>query len=153
MSDSPLLDCLTREHAAIGAFLDVLEQEVQAMNFRDFTNLALLTEHKSQLTDEIAFIGQQRELEQVRLGYGSDRHGADAAAEAGGEVVQKAWRRLLGRAAQARDGNLRNGVMIHTHLDFTRQTISFLQSRGLPLYGPDGTHKTGTSSSHSRAHG
>ena len=123
------------------------------MNSRDFTNLSRLTERKSQLTEEIAFIGHQRELEQVRLGYGSDRHGAEAAAEAGGELLQKAWRRLLERATQARDGNHHSGVMIHTHLDFTRQTISFLQARGQPLYGPDGTHKTGSSSGLSRAHG
>ena len=153
MSHTPLLDHVTREHAAIGAFLEVLDQEVQAMNQRDFINLSRLTERKSQLTDEIAAIGHQREIEQVRLGYGSDRHGADAAAEAGGDVLQNAWRRLLERATQARDGNHRNGVMIHTHLDFTRQTIGFLQARGQPLYGPDGTHKTGTSSGHSRALG
>lgn len=150
---SLLLDHLTREHAAIGEFLEVLDQEAEAMNHGDFANLSQLTDRKSQLADQIAFFGHQREMEQVTLGYAADRSGADAAADAGGEALQNAWCELLERAARARDCNHRNGVMIHTHLDFTRKAISFLQARGHPLYGPDGTHKTGTGSGNSRALG
>jgi flagella synthesis protein FlgN len=150
---SLLLNHLTREHDAIGAFLDLLDQEAKAMTHGDFANLSELAERKSQLADQIAFLGHQREMEQVSLGYGAGRSGADAASAAGGEALQNAWRDLLKRAAQAHDCNHRNGVMLHTHLDFTRQAISFLQASGQPLYGPDGTHKTGTASGNSLALG
>ena len=143
---SLLLNHLTREHAAIGAFLELLDQEAEAMTHGDFANLFGLAKRKSQLADQIAFIGRQREMEQLALGYAAGRSGADAAAAAGGEALQNAWRDLLEHAAQAHERNHRNGVMIHTHLDFTRQSIGFLQASGQPLYGPDGTHKTGTGS-------
>jgi len=143
---SLLLNHLTREHAAIGAFLELLDQEAEAMTHGDFANLSELAERKSQLADQIAFVDRQREMEQLALGYAADRSGAAAAAAAGGEALQNAWRDLLERAAQAHECNHRNGVMIHTHLDFTRQAISFLQASGQPLYGPDGAHKTGTGS-------
>lgn len=143
---SLLLNHLTQEHAAIGAFLELLDQEAEAMTHGDFGNLSELAGRKSQLADQIAAFDRQREMEQLALGYAADRSGADAAAAAGGEALQNAWCDLLERAAQAHECNHRNGVMIHTHLDFTRQSISFLQASGQPLYGPDGTHKTGTGS-------
>jgi len=140
---SLLLDHLTREHAAIGGFLELLDQEAEAMTRGDFSDLPELAERKSQLADQIALLGRQREMEQLALGYAAGRSGADAVAAAGGEALQNAWRDLRERAAQARERNHRNGVMIHTHLDFTRQSISFLQASGQTLYGPDGTHHTG----------
>lgn len=54
-----------------------------------------------------------------------------------------AWQDVLDSAAAAHIRNHRNGVMIHTHLDFTRKTLGFLQASGQPLYGPDGSHKSG----------
>jgi flagella synthesis protein FlgN len=148
-----LLHYLTREHAAVGAFLELLDQEADAMTNGQFSALPELAERKSQLADQIALLGRQRESEQVSLGYAADRNGTDAVAAAGGEALQKAWGDLRERAALAHERNHRNGVMIHTHLDFTRQTISFLQASGKPLYGPDGTHNTGSGSGNSLALG
>lgn len=143
---SLLLHHVIREHAAIGVFLELLDQEAAAMTDGDFAKLSGLAERKSQLADQIALMGRQREAEQLALGYTADRSGADAAAAADSEALRNTWSGLLERAAQAHERNHRNGVMIHTHLDFTRQSISFLQASGQPLYGPDGTHKTGTGS-------
>jgi len=142
MSHMPL-NHLTLEKAAIGAFIELLDLEAEAMTRGDFTALPELARRKSLQADEISFLRSQRETKQLALGYAADRSGADAAAAAGGQVVQDAWRQLQACAAQARERNHRNGVMIHTHLDFTRQSISFLQASGQPLYGPDGTHHTG----------
>lgn len=143
--NSRLLDHLTQEHAAIGEFIELLDAEAQAMTDGDFANMPGLAERKSQLADQIALLDRLREVEQLALGYAANRSGADAAA-VGNNALQKVWSSLLGRATQAHERNHRNGVMIHTHLDFTRQAISFLQASGQPLYGPDGTHKTGTGS-------
>lgn len=143
--NSRLLDHLTQEHAAIGEFIELLDAEAQAMTDGDFANMPGLAERKSQLADQIALLDRLREVEQLALGYAANRSGADAAA-VGNNALQKVWSSLLERATQAHERNHRNGVMIHTHLDFTRQAISFLQASGQPLYGPDGTHKTGTGS-------
>lgn len=150
---SKLLDLLNREYAATGAFVALLDQEAAAMTQGVFAKLPELAERKSKLADQIALMAQQREMEQLALGYGAGRRGADAAAMAGGKALQDAWRNLLERAAQAHACNHRNGVMIHTHLDFTRQTISFLQAGSQPLYGPDGGHKTGQGGGHCLAVG
>ncbi|HQS32638.1 MAG: flagellar biosynthesis protein [Polaromonas sp. 39-63-203] len=140
---SLLLNHLTQEHAAVGAFLELLDQEAAAMSQGNFAALPALAERKSHLIEQVALLDKQREIEQIGLGYAADRSGADAAAAAGGEVLQAAWRDLRERATQAREHNHRNGVMVHTHLDFTRQSINFLKASGQPLYGPDGTHHTG----------
>lgn len=141
--NSPLLDALLREQAAIQAFIELLQQEAAAMTDGDFKKLPELAQRKAELADQIKALGQQREQQQLALGYADGRSGAAAACAAGGKTLQQAWHNLLTSAAQAHEFNHRNGVMVHTHLEFTRQTISFLQAGGEPLYGPDGTHKAG----------
>ena len=148
-----LLQHLTQEHVAVAEFLALLMQESDAMTHGRFTALPDLAERKSELADKISLLGRQRENEQMRLGYKADRGGAEAAAAAGGQTLQNAWIRLRECAAQAHERNHSNGVMIHTHLDFTRQAISFLKASGKPLYGPDGTHNTGVGGGNSLALG
>ena len=139
-----LLQCLTLEHGAVAEFLDLLNQEADAMTQGRFIDLVQLAERKSQLADRIAILSHHRDKEQMALGYRADRSGIEAAAAAGGLLVHDAWVKLQACAAQARERNHANGVMIHTHLDFTRQAIDFLKSAGRPLYGPDGAHHSGT---------
>ena len=150
---SQYLQHLVQEHAAIAEFVVLLDQEADAMTLGQFARLPELAERKSQMADRIALLGRQRENEQLKLGYKADCHGAETAAEAGGETMKNAWIKLRECAAQAHERNHRNGVMIHTHLDFTRQSISFLKASGKPLYGPDGTHKTGVGSGNTLALG
>lgn len=138
-----LLRHLTQEHAAIGAFLELLDREAAALSGGDFAAMPALVERKAQLVEQIASLDRQREMEQISLGYTADQSGADGVAAAGGKALQDAWRNLREQAAQAREHNHRNGVIVHTHLDFTRQSINFLKASGQPLYGPDGTHHTG----------
>lgn len=142
---SALVGLLHREHAATGLFLELLGLEARAMTEGLFTELPGLAERKSQLAAQISAIGRQREALQQSLGYGPGRAGADAAAAAGDAVLKNAWQQLLARATEAHELNHRNGVMVHTHLDFTRQTLNFLKAGGQPLYGPDGTHQSGGS--------
>jgi flagella synthesis protein FlgN len=140
---SALGELLDREHAATVLFLELLTQEAQAMTEGRFTELPDLAERKSQLAEQITAITRRREALQQALGHGPGRRGADAAAAAGNAELEAAWQALLARAEEARALNHRNGVMVHTHLDFTRQTLNFLKAGGQPLYGPDGTHQTG----------
>ena len=138
-----LLHCLTTELGAVTEFLDLLNQEADAMAQGRFLDLPPLAEGKSQLADTIAILRRHRENEQMALGFGADRSGAESAAAAGGPLSQAAWNELQACAAQAHARNHANGVMVHTHLDFTRQAINFLKSGGRPLYGPDGSHDNG----------
>lgn len=138
-----LVDLLSREFAAIGVFLELLGQEAQAMAEGEFSELPGLAERKARMAEQIALIGRRRDAHQQAMGYGPGRGGADAAAAAGDAVLKSAWRDLLARAEEARDLNHRNGVMVHTHLDFTRQTLNFLKAGGVSLYGRDGTHQSG----------
>lgn len=140
-----LLACLTREQAAIKVFIELLDQEAKAMTDGNLAHLPELAKLKSELAEQIKLLGQQREHEQLALGHAGDRRGAAAACAAGGKATLQAWHNLLECATQAREHNRRNGVMVHTHLDFTRQTIRFLQASAQPLYGPDGNQNTGTS--------
>ncbi|MBG6070461.1 MULTISPECIES: flagella synthesis protein FlgN [unclassified Polaromonas] len=143
---SLLLQHLTQEHTAVAEFLDLLTREADAMTQGHFTALQELAERKSKLADSVALLGRQRENEQMRLGYKADLSGAEAAAAAGGQSLTQAWKQLRECAAQAHALNHANGVMIHAHLDFTRQAISFLKASGKPLYGPDGAHEAGAAS-------
>ena len=150
---SALLDCLNREYAATGDFIELLELEAQAMTNANFRALPALAQRKSQLADQISALSGLREnaqltMERIAGGIAPQRLG-----DSTGQEVEHAWSRLLERAALARERNHRNGVMIHTHLDFTRQSLSFLQSRGKPMYGPDGSHQAGAASSNRLAVG
>lgn len=150
---SRLLQYLTHEHAAVAEFLELLNQEASAMTHGHFSTLTGLAERKSKLADQVALLSRQRENEQMSLGYSADRSGTEAAVAAGGPALLTAWNTLRECAAQAHSRNHANGVMIHTHLDFTRQAIGFLKSSGKPLYGPDGTHRAGAASGNSLALG
>jgi len=136
-----LLTHLTEESAVVDAFLTLLDREEAAMTNGHFGTLPAITEHKAQLVDRIAALDQERERQLRADGYPVDRHGADAAAAAGGVALQQAWQTLLERAAQAQKRNHRNGVLIHTHLDYTRQSINYLRGKSQSLYGPDGKHR------------
>ena len=48
----------------------------------------------------------------------------------------------LALAEDAKARNMRNGSMVHTHLDFTQRALHFLQSSVQLFYGPDGVRKT-----------
>ncbi len=143
---APFLAHLQQEHAAVGEFMALLEQEAQAMTRGEFAALPALAERKSQLASQIGTLSSQREKEQIAMGYPAGRAGAQAYVMRCGPAVERAWANLLAQAALAREQNLRNGVMIHTHLDFTRKSISFLQAKGQLLYGADGSHHAGSAS-------
>lgn len=135
-----LLDHLMRENAQLQDFMATLEAEYAAMQTGNFADLPALSERKTDCLAQIAQLDAWRDQEQRNLGYSPDQAGADALAQSGGPALQHAWEQLQRSAQQAREGNLRNGVLVHTHLDFTRQAIGFLKPGSQSLYGPDGAH-------------
>ena len=144
---------LQQERVVMDNFLELLDQEAEALIQSRFDDLQLITERKAQLAERINALEQERERQQRQAGYALTREGGDAAAAAGGNELQTLWRELLARAAQARENNHRNGIMIHTHLDFVRRSINFLRAHGQSLYGADGKHQVGLGNGHSLASG
>lgn len=142
MSDL-LLDLLPRELAAVQLYIELLDQEATAMAEGRFAELPALAERKAEAALQIGAVGGQREAAQLARGHGSGRQGAEAACAEVGQGLTAVWQELLAQAAAAHQKNLRNGVMIHTHLDFTRQTLGFLKASSQPLYGPNGMHQPG----------
>lgn len=133
---------LHAEKTCVEEFLSVLDQEEQAMTDARFGELGSITEQKVALLDRMATLDRQRETAQVALGFEPGPAGADAAAAAAGEATRQAWTSLLELAEEAKARNLRNGSMVHTHLDFTQRALHFLQSSVQLFYGPDGTRRT-----------
>lgn len=148
-----LHDLMRRELAAVVLYVDWLDQEAQAMGAGSFAELPVLAERKAEAAALIGDLGRQRDAAQLALGHGVGRSGAEAACAEAGEALTTAWQELLKHAAVAHQKNLRNGVVIHTHLDFTRQTLGFLKAGSQPLYGPNGMHQVGPGTGSNRACG
>jgi flagella synthesis protein FlgN len=148
-----LVELLVKEYTAIEAFAELLDQEADAMTQGTFSKLSEISGRKSRLAEQISLLEGQREVQQKALGYAPGRSGIDTAAAGGSTELKLAWQHLLTAAGRARAHNHRNGVMIHHHLDFTRQSINFLTSGGQALYGPDGAHQSGNANGNSLALG
>ena len=150
---STLQALLSRERAAIQTYIELLDEEARALGESDFARLPELARLKSETAVQITALEQQRDQVQLGLGYPPGRAGAEAACAVGGPELARTWQEVLVSAEAAHTRNHRNGVMIHTQLEFTRQTLGFLRSSGQPLYGPDGSHKSGSSGGVSLAQG
>jgi len=140
--NSQFFQHLTQEHSAVGAFIELLDQEAAAMQQGRYADLPSLIECKSRLADRLAILGRQRENEQMRLGYRADRQGAETLAAAGGPSLQKVWHALCAATAQAHERNHRNGMMIRSHLHFTGQPIALPDPGGTPPDGPGGQYSS-----------
>jgi flagella synthesis protein FlgN len=148
-----LIKHLNQERAVMESFLSLLDQEAEALIKSRFEELPLITERKAELAERITALEREREQRQQAIGFAPGREGGDAVATAGGSDAQQLWHELLKSAAQARDNNHRNGIMIHTHLDFVRRSINYLRAHGQSLYGADGKHQVGLGNGHSLASG
>lgn len=133
---------LHAQKSCVEELLAVLDQEQATMADARFGELPAVTARKVELLDRLALLDRQRETAQVALGFEPGAAGADAAAAAGGEPTRQVWSALLALAEEARARNLRNGSLVHTHLDFTQRALNFLQSSVQLFYGPDGARKT-----------
>jgi flagella synthesis protein FlgN len=136
-----LLSHLLAEKACVEEFLAVLDEEAEALQRGLFADLGPLTERKTGLLDRMAALDRARESAQVAMGFEPGRAGADAAAIAAGPTAQKTWAELLALAERAKADNRRNGSMVHSQLDFTRDALHYLQATALPFYGPDGVRR------------
>ena len=139
MTTDALLNALSAETTAIGAFSALLGEEQQALVSGTLDALPELTERKTRAVAELATLGRERDAQLEALGYSPDEAGVAAAAAADARI-ESAWQALLAAALDAKRANDTNGVLIHTRLTYTQQALNVLYGpeKNAPLYGPDG---------------
>lgn len=139
MTTDALLNALSAETTAIGAFSALLGEEQQALVSGTLDVLPELTERKTRAVADLATLGRERDAQLEALGYSPDEAGATAAAATDARI-DTAWKALLAAALDAKRANDTNGVLINTRLTYTQQALNVLYGpeKNAPLYGPDG---------------
>lgn len=140
MSHTVLLDGIQREHAAVLAFVQLLEAEGEALSRRAApAELGALTDDKNRLADELQRLAQSREEILAAMGHPPGHAGTAAAAGHDAEL-DAAWRELQAAGEQARQLNERNGVFVRTHLRFASDALAALRSAATSTtpYGANG---------------
>ncbi|MQQ99468.1 flagella synthesis protein FlgN [Glaciimonas soli] len=134
---------IVEEIAAMEAYTQLLKDEAAALMEGRFSDMMEMTERKEQLVTTLVDVDQARETQLQIMGYPVSPKGANAAATAGGTSLQEAWSTLLARTAESRQHNHNNGILIHAHLELSRNAINFVHAHGQSLYGADGQHRVG----------
>lgn len=128
MSHTALLDALRKEHAAVLAFIRLLEAEGEALSRRAApAELGVLTDDKNRLADELQRLAEARTETLTALGYPPGYTGTVAAVQAAPEL-DSAWQQLQEAGARAREVNERNGVFVRTHLQFASDALAALRT-------------------------
>ncbi|OZI75208.1 flagellar protein FlgN [Bordetella genomosp. 12] len=143
-----LARCLETETALIEQFLSALQAESAALLDRKAAQaLQDAAQHKEALADQLVAASQERDRILAAMALAPGHAGTDAAAGAHAELAPL-WQRLQDHAAQARDANQRNAILLEVNLRYTEQTLQALrrlgsqntttydaQGRGRPLGG------------------
>ena len=148
-----LQHCIDEEIVSMEAYTLLLQEEAAALMQGRFSDMMEMTERKDQLVSTLVALDHAREKQLQAMGYPISYEGANAAANAGGETLKQAWSTLLARTSESRQHNHNNGLLIHTHLDLSRNAINFVHAHGQSLYGADGQHRIGLGQGKSLAAG
>jgi flagellar biosynthesis protein FlgN len=135
-----LLATVVEEIAVVSAFESVLGFEEKALIAASpLEVLPSIIEQKTELTERISALEQQRDVQLGELGHGSGFAGMEAAV-AGDAALTEQWTQLLAVAERAKRRNNDNGVLIRTRMEFNRKTLAALRvaPEKAGFYGPDG---------------
>lgn len=139
---SDLLPLVRKEADLVGRFVDVLNQEREALQAADASALPALVAAKSVLVDELNATAAERNQFLAQAGLPKDKAGMKAWLER--KPIEKGlgqtWHELLEKAATARSLHLQNSQLLALHLRFTDDALAVLQQKmqNSLLYGPDG---------------
>lgn len=141
-SSSPLQNLLLEEVAQLRGFLDLLENEQQALIGGDVERLLPLAAEKNDLLRRLAQLGEARGKALLAAGLATDRQGMEGWLERHPEPAgaKRVWQELLTLAEKAGALNQTNGKLIATRLANNQQALSTLMAAAnqAALYGPDG---------------
>ena len=134
-----LQSLLGEEAAAVAQFVDLLGAEQRALQDGDLEILPGLTEKKTALVAHLTRLGQSRNLHLQAARLPTDQAGLDA--WVAGQPERRALvDQILALAAEARELNRLNGLLIANRLQQTQSALDILtrSQTGGGLYGPDG---------------
>lgn len=128
---------LETECALLRAFLELLEAEQAALVAGDIERAAILAQEKSVRADEL------ERLAEARRRYLDSRASPSAGVhspESPDNGIEAAWHEVLSLAAQAREVNRVNGLLIARRLSHSQRALALLYGTAAhsDLYGPDG---------------
>ena len=135
-----LLATVIDEVTAVQEFESLLAHEEKALTAaQPLKALPGIIEHKTALTERIAALEKQRDAQLGALGLPGGFAGMEAAV-AGDERLSEQWGLLCAAARRARQGNLNNGVIIRTRMEYNRRTLAAMtvSPEKAGFYGPDG---------------
>lgn len=141
-----LLTVLGDEATAVENFVRLLGTEQRALQDGALDTLPALTEQKTATVGQLARLGQARNQLLQQAGLPADQAGLKA--WAGSDPARTALtNRILVLAAEARELNRLNGILIASRLQQTQSALDILtrSQTGGGLYGPDGqtAHRSG----------
>lgn len=141
-----LLTLLDAEANAVEHFVRLLGNEQRALQDGELEALPALTEEKTAAVGQLARLGHARNQLLQQAGLPADQAGLKA--WAGKEPARTALiDRILALAAEARELNRLNGMLIANRLQQTQSALDILtrSKTGGGLYGPDGqtAHRSG----------
>jgi flagellar biosynthesis protein FlgN len=135
-----LLATVIEEVTAVTDFETLLEQEEKALiAAQPLDALPGIIEHKTALTERIAALEKQRDVQLEAMGLPVGAVGMEAAAD-GDAAIAEQWSLLRAAARRAKQNNNNNGVLIRTRMEFNRKALLALQIPPAKsgFYGPDG---------------
>lgn len=125
-----LASCIEDETALILQFQAALQAEGEALLDRKATQaLKEAAEHKEMLADKLVAASQERDRILAAMGLAPGHAGTEAAAERHAELAPL-WQALQNHAAQAREANQRNAILLEVNLRYTEQTLEALRRLG-----------------------
>ncbi|WP_371368806.1 flagella synthesis protein FlgN [Pseudomonas sp. QL9] len=146
MPNAPLLHLLTEDIGAAQRLLQLIEDELQALEARDLERLQSLLDAKLPLLQQMENNGRQRSQLLQQAGVSSDRQGLAELAALGSVDADTLARsdelgELLERCKQA---NLRNGRVIRSNQHATGRLLDILRGQETPsLYDRRGSATQG----------
>lgn len=141
-----LLTLLDTEAKTVEYFVRLLDNEQRALQNGDLEALPTLTEEKTAAVGQLARLGHARNQLLQHAGLPADQAGLKS--WAGNDAARIALiDRILALAAEARELNRLNGMLIAGRLQQTQSALDILtrSKTGGGLYGPDGqtAHRSG----------
>ncbi len=131
------------ELAALGRFIEILQQEQAALVKADAEQLTAISQEKSAQAEALMALGRQRIDALAHIGIASDAASVEAWIIGQPREVRAAWQALVESARAAQHLNQVNGTLVETQLQQTQRALQTLTNAANPtsVYGADGqTH-------------
>ena len=120
---------LPAEHERLSALLELMKQEQQLLMAADADALAELTPHKVALVQELAQLSRQRHATLGGMGFEASEAGMEAWAVSHADAETRAgWSGLLAAAAEAKELNRVNGLLINRQLAHNQTVLQALRT-------------------------